>query len=172
MNIIKKIKEESPWSSNSKYFVWFHWTLFAVLWIGLLQTLEASPLGDLTNTTYHGHTVEEADIIDYTLLDTSPDEPETPVYLWTSNIIGADRIGDNLIRVKFNTGLSYDVTLINCWSMSWASGYVFGKNWQAEALFDRLEPGLDVLLFGNGRITSSPGCVVKTVTPVTIQTDE
>ena len=187
MNIIKKIKEERPWSSNSKYFVWFHWTLFAVLWVGFLQTLEAST--NQENITYHGHMIDDTefrhneipDVLDYTLLDTSQEpeqepeakEPEgTNVYLWTSNIIGADRMGDNLIRVKFNTGLSYDVTLVNCWNIKFATGYVFGKNWQAEALFDQLEPGLEVLTFSDGKIVSSPGCVVKQVVPVAIQADE
>ena len=155
MNVIKKIREERPWSSTSSYFVWFHWTLFAVLWIGLLQTLEARTI------------IEDTETLEYTLLDPSQEVP-----LWTSNIIGADRMGDNLIRVKMNTGLIYDVTLFNCFNIKFATGYVFGKNWRADAVLDQLEPGLEVLTFSDGKIVSSPGCVVKQVVPVAIQTDE
>lgn len=29
---LREIRAERPWSSDSKYFVAFHWTLFAIIW--------------------------------------------------------------------------------------------------------------------------------------------
>ena len=31
-NIFKRIAHERPWSSESKYFVWFHLILFTLIW--------------------------------------------------------------------------------------------------------------------------------------------
>tara|TARA_B110000967_G_C18749410_1_gene492016 strand:+ start:98 stop:598 length:501 start_codon:yes stop_codon:yes gene_type:complete len=163
MNIFKKIKQERPWSSTSKYFVPFHWTLFAILWIGFLSMdakadhnednyEKQKALIDMANDnkTYHGHTIES-----------------TPEMLWTSNIIGAEKLGRNTIRVKFNDGRSYDTIMVNCLGLELAHGYIFGKNWQMNAMFDQLMPGLPVYLLINNRVENN-GCVVSTVLPVVI----
>lgn len=153
MNIFKKIKQERPWSSTSKYFVAFHWTLFAILWIGFLtMDAKADELGTgSSNTTYHGHTIETA-----------------PMYLWTSNIIGADKLGKNAIRVKFKDGRSYDALMLGCFNLQSAHGYIFGKNWEMDAIFDQLMPGLPVYLLIDNRVEQTPGCVITEIIPVVI----
>jgi hypothetical protein len=173
MNIFKKIKQERPWSSTSKYFVPFHWTLFAILWIGFLSMdakadhnednyEKQKALIDMANdnTTYHGHTINPHH--DEHLFD------DTPMYLWTSNIIGADKLGKNAIRVKFKDGRSYDALMLGCFNLQSAHGYIFGKNWEMDAIFDQLMPGLPVYLLIDNRVEQTPGCVITEIIPVVI----
>jgi hypothetical protein len=156
MIIFKKIKQERPWSSTSKYFVPFHWTLFAILWLGLLTTYaKAEELGiEPGNTTYHGHTIET-----------------TPKMLWTSNIIGADKVGDNTIRVKFNDGSKYDAIMFHCYMLPFANGYVFGNNWASGAIMDRLESGLQIHILRDNKLHRNNGCIVDKVIHV-VETNE
>ena len=39
---LQEIRAERPWSSDSKYFVGFHWTLFAIVW-GLTLYIMSDP---------------------------------------------------------------------------------------------------------------------------------
>jgi len=132
--------------------------LFSILWCTLLFSVEARAdqwfvdgTGVTEGKTYHGHTVET-----------------TPPALFTSAIIGADKIGKDTIRVKMNDGRSYDAVMLGCWNLQSAHGYIFGKNWEMDAIFDQLMPGLPVYLLIGNNVEHNPGCVITKIIPVMI----
>jgi hypothetical protein len=164
MNIFKKIKQERPWSSTSRFFIMFHWTLFAILWLTFL-TISGDANADNHNITWHGHTVAQDQIPmvpGEELIELY--EEEGPNYLYASSIMGADKIGNNMLRVKFRGGTVAHVELIQCWQIQLASGYIFGRNWRSSSMLDRVQPGLQVFTLTGGKIHEWPGCKIKTVT--------
>lgn len=166
MNIFKKIKQERPWSSTSRFFIMFHWTLFAILWLTFL-TFSSGAEAHNHDVTWHGHTVSEEhmpSIPGNELIDTLDAVGPKPLY--ASNINGADRIGKNLLKVSFKDGTVAHVELLQCWNIQFANGYIFGKNWRSGSMLDRVKPGLQVFTLSGGKIHEWPGC---TITRVTVQ---